>query len=354
MFKKTIARSGTVLVSAVTFAFAGFAGQALAATGTISDTGPDSTNKIEFSNTAKCEITNHNNISTSNSTTQNAKSGDVDVSGNTNAGGAGWNAGWNDWSPSAWQSKGYTYDQWHAAFMSYMASSEGNMRSNWGSISSGGAMSGNASNNSNVHTNISISNGSTGSTSEGSACGARALNGGNGGSGSIDQTGPGSHNGIVLGSTITNKTKNNNNVSASNRTGQNAVSGSSTGNGNTNAGAGATGGAGNGSNNGSNIGVNNGGSTPAGPAQGGNGCGCNGGSDATISNTGPDSHNDISFKNTNTTTITNTNNVAVSTFNEQSATSGNVTASHNTTVGGGGSGDAGNNSGNNNGVGIQN
>jgi hypothetical protein len=344
MLKSTFYKSGTLIISAITFAFAGFAGQALAATGTITETGPDSHNSVKISSKNTCEVINNNNVNASNSTNQSANSGDVDVSGNTNAG--GWNSGWNDWSPSAWASHGYTYDQWHAAFMSYMASNEGNMRSNWGHMASGSATSGNASNSNSTSMNISIKNGSP-AGSEGSACGGSS-DGDN--EGTIDTTGPDSHNGVVLGSSNTNKAKNNNGVNGANSTKQGATSGDVKANGNTNAGGAGSGAAGNGNGTGTAVDVDNGHTTPTDPGHGVSTPGATG----TISNTGPDSVNKVIFNSTNNTTVTNNNNVNTANWTNQSATSGDVKANNNTTVNGGGSGAANNGNGTNQGVALQN
>lgn len=56
-------------------------------TASISNTGPDSTNTITFSNYNKTTITNTNNISSTSTNNQQASSGDVTISHNTSAGG---------------------------------------------------------------------------------------------------------------------------------------------------------------------------------------------------------------------------------------------------------------------------
>ena len=58
------------------------------ASGSISNTGPDSYNKVESSVHNDLTINNNNNISVSNSSTQTATSGDARVSGNTTGGDA--------------------------------------------------------------------------------------------------------------------------------------------------------------------------------------------------------------------------------------------------------------------------
>jgi hypothetical protein len=55
-------------------------------TGTISDTGPQSTNQVTTNNTATTTVTNNNNISVQSSNPQTSKSGSSSVVNNTNAG----------------------------------------------------------------------------------------------------------------------------------------------------------------------------------------------------------------------------------------------------------------------------
>lgn len=57
-------------------------------TGTISDTGPNSVNKITTTNTNTTTVTNDNNISVSNNNEQSANSGNASVKENTTAGAA--------------------------------------------------------------------------------------------------------------------------------------------------------------------------------------------------------------------------------------------------------------------------
>jgi hypothetical protein len=56
--------------------------------GSISETGPDSTNTIEVKEDFKCEVKNDNNFAIKNSNNQDAASGSATVSGNTSGGGA--------------------------------------------------------------------------------------------------------------------------------------------------------------------------------------------------------------------------------------------------------------------------
>lgn len=54
----------------------------------ITKTGPDSYNKVEFRNTSSVEVRNNNDISVTNNNSQTATSGDASVSRNTEAGNA--------------------------------------------------------------------------------------------------------------------------------------------------------------------------------------------------------------------------------------------------------------------------
>jgi len=311
------------LATAVIMGLAGLSSFA-SATSSISNTGPDSTNKIIFKNSSVCEVLNNNNLSLTNNTTQNATSGDVDVNHNTNA---GFPSDWGNWDPAVWAAHGFTYDQWHAQFMAHMSAEAGNLRAHWGSLSSGGgASSGDASNNSTVNNTVRINNGS--------ACGGKSSTPGGG---TIDNTGPDSHNTIVLGNSTTKTHGNLTVVDGSSDTDQNAASGNASANHNTNVGGSGSGNAANNSSNNGSVGVNN----PNPPAGGGgNGSGSQ---TASIENTGPDSTNKIIFKDSSETTVTNTNVINVATTNYQTATSGDVDVNHNTTAGGAASGDTANN-----------
>ncbi len=56
--------------------------------GDISNTGPDSRNKIEFDNNVRITVSNNNNLSVTNNNSQTASTGDARVSGNTTGGDA--------------------------------------------------------------------------------------------------------------------------------------------------------------------------------------------------------------------------------------------------------------------------
>ena len=63
-------------------------GLAVAQTGSISNTGPDSENEIEFSLDNSANIDNNNDVSASNRNDQDADSGEAEVEGNTTGGNA--------------------------------------------------------------------------------------------------------------------------------------------------------------------------------------------------------------------------------------------------------------------------
>ena len=76
-------------------------GVALADSGSIGTTGPDSTNRIEFRNSAKHKVDNKNKVSASNSNNQNAYTGNAKVKHNTTGGDATSGMASNDNSLSA-------------------------------------------------------------------------------------------------------------------------------------------------------------------------------------------------------------------------------------------------------------
>lgn len=313
----------------------GGAPRALGMTGSIDTTGPDSENTILLNSVSTCVTTNSNDINANVQTDQDAQSGDVDISGNTLVG-----AGWNDWNPASWQARGYTYEQWHAAFQAYLSSMQGTYQTNWGSLGGGNVTSGNASNISNTNIGVEITNGSD------NAC-ARASEQtpGDGGNGSIDTTGPNSTNGVVLGNSTTMLASNGTAIGAGVLSNQDARSGAVRTNANTVGGAGGK--SGNGTNmqqTGGSVSVDN--SSPIGGTNGHNNNPVTGGSEpkASISTTGPDSENTITSNTITNTTVTNTNVISFMTATTQNATTGDSEATNNTSVHGGGSGNASNGS----------
>ena len=67
---------------------AGFAGVAMAQTGSIGTTGPSSTNNINGTETSVMTVTNSNSAHVSNNNTQGASSGEAEVEDNTTGGNA--------------------------------------------------------------------------------------------------------------------------------------------------------------------------------------------------------------------------------------------------------------------------
>jgi len=322
MKKLFISRAATFAVSGVMATFFGFAGQASAAT--IANTGPNSTNIIRTTQRTICDVDNSNHVSLHNSNNQNA------VSGNATVGG-----GWGSWDPAVWQSQGHSYEEWHAAFMDYMSSHEGDWSQAWsgGNTTGGDATTGDAGNVNTTSAHVNVHN------DAGCAPAGAPAPGGPAG-GEISNTGPDSHNAVLASSTARTDVRNTNTLGVHNSNNQSAASGTSTVRGNTSGGDATSGGAGN--NNGTNVGgsVSNSGPVATGPA-GGTPGGVGGGG-ASISNTGPNSSNTISFSSHNSTTITNTNTLNFTNTSNQSAHSGNATVSGNTSGGDATTGDAGN------------
>jgi hypothetical protein len=156
-------------------------------------------------------------------------------------------------------------------------------------------------------------------------------------SGSIDTTGPNSHNTVTVRSTNTFRQNNNNHVHASVSNTQRAYSGDARVQNNTNAGDASTGAAMNDNSTSLSASVSN--STPS---LGGAGFMGSSEPSATMSTTGPNSHNTINVTSNNSATITNNNTVDVRSTSTQTATSGNATVQNNTNGGSASTGDASN------------
>jgi hypothetical protein len=257
------------------------AGAALADTNaSISLTGPDSTNIISSGNFKTFHSNVNNRVYTSNWNWQNARTGNVCVSGNTKV---------------------------YGGFLG----------------------SGNARNYNTGQNNVYLAN-------YGSSWGGGYWGGGSG-NGQIFLTGPDSYNRISgLGNRSSFSSNVRNNVNATNFNAQNATTGNVTVSGNTVvSGVGGSGNASNFNQAENNVAIYN--QTPTwmmgnwGPT-----------GTAVISTTGPDSYNSISGGgNSSRVSLLTSNNVNTSNTNFQNAQSGNVTISHNTLVTGvGGSGDA--------------
>ncbi|HKU18616.1 MAG TPA: hypothetical protein VJP80_05050 [Candidatus Saccharimonadales bacterium] len=342
MIRTIASRAATTAVAGITALCFGFVSQVSAQSAVITTTGPDSTNIISSHDQIDCDVQNTNNVQAITTNNQSAESGDAVVSHNTNAGGS-----WSSWDPAVWKARGYSYEQWHSAFMSYMATQEADWVAGWNGTGSGGAStSGDATNTANTNVNVSIANGD-------GACGGQQAQTGQQASGSVNNTGPGSNN-QILGSTTTRAaTTNFNGILGATTNNQSATSRGVFGGFNTSMGGGASGGAGNMAGSGLGASVSNN------PASGGGGDGNNSGSSplptsASISNTGPGSNNVIRFTNSSDTSVSNTNNISSITTNNQTANSGNTSTTHNTNAGGAASGNADNAASGGTGVDIRN
>jgi hypothetical protein len=154
-------------------------------------------------------------------------------------------------------------------------------------------------------------------------------------SGSIDTTGPNSHNTVTVKSENKFRQTNNNHVSAHVSNDQHAYSGDAKVRNNTNAGDATTGSASNDNSTSLSASVSN--STPdIGGFMGG------GGASASMSTTGPNSTNRINVSSENNVSITNNNKVYVSNTSDQHASSGDATVQNNTNGGSATTGDASN------------
>lgn len=157
--------------------------------------------------------------------------------------------------------------------------------------------------------------------------------------GSIDTTGPDSHNTASFDETNKTDVKNNNDLMLRNNANQSSYTGDATAKHNTTAGDATSGDASNTNHVGANVSVDNSGSSSMAAATTGSGS-----SSADISNTGPDSTNKVTVKTENSVKVTNNNNVCVDNNVSQHASSGDVKVSDNTTGGNATSGSASNSS----------
>jgi len=384
MGRTTWVRRMTTGVTVVTMASFGLT--TVASAQTITTTGPGSVNRIDSRVRNNCTVTNHNNVSVHTSNYQGAQTGNATVSDNTTAGaswggwaslnpsaaqangtsyaawrdgvtswvgnhssGAGWNSNqdnltwvpsgndWNSYDPVIWQANGQSFANWWNGVESYLNANSSNLVLNWpktatGGGSFGGASSGNATNNNNSSFAIRINN-SARALAGTNACGQSNFtppptNGGGGSTG-----GKGGGPAVV--------------------TTASAPQGNKGGKGGVNGGAGGFGGFASATPHGisasaahpstSNSSPGSSGSSSQ-PPSGGQGGGMTP-PGASISNTGPGSKNTVTSQQSNNTTVTNTNNVAVCNTSSQSASSGNATVSGNTNAGSGGSGYSSNGNG---------
>lgn len=314
---KYINKSAAVIASTVVTVLGGYSGIAFAHT-SIDTQGPDSGVSVTENITTNCSLSNNNNVAVTNTTQQSAQTGNANVGGS-----------WNAWNPSVWQSKGYSYEDWHAAFTSYMNNEWGNANG-WfgGNTNAGNAVSGNASNESSNRMMLSILNGM--------GCGNGGL--GHGGGTDVSTEGPHSGVGVVLGTYVNNANENNNRLTLSNNTGQNVATGDANVSGNTHAGSGVSGSSNNGYTTDSIVGIHN---SPSGGSGSGSGSGTGGTSGgASISTAGPNSGVSYYSSNNSDTSMVNTNNITTIATVSQNAITGNASVSGNTSGGSAQTGDA--------------
>lgn len=313
MTKKLLISRLSVFSAMLMAFFFGFPGLVAAEQARINNTGPDSNNRITIEHNASCDVANNNNVDVRNNVSQNATSGDAVVGGGE----------WGNYNPATWQARGYTYEQWQAAFSSYLAANQPNWSSQWGSMSGGGnttggdATSGDASNASNQRTSIGIDNSG--------ACSGLTAGQPGGGSSNPGQSQSG---GQVLSSSSKSPTQQSNNVLG-------ATSGS--------------GGAGGSSLSAWVASVSGGGSGGSGSSihypstSGGSGGGSGSSSNHySIKNTGPDSHNVIRYSSSSNLNINNSNNINSTNNVSQSSSSGSAGVNGNTKGGSATSGKASN------------
>jgi len=104
-------------VSVVVMALFGFVGYAAAAP-VIETHGPNSGVRAGHRTETVCRVVNTTNISATNNNSQTARSGDVTIINNTNAG--AW-SGWSQLSPVSYQAAGYSFASWRADVLSWLS-----------------------------------------------------------------------------------------------------------------------------------------------------------------------------------------------------------------------------------------
>lgn len=158
------------------------------------------------------------------------------------------------------------------------------------------------------------------------------------GTGTIDTTGPNSHNEVTFNGGNDVNLDNNNSVRVSNMTAQSAYTGDVVAATNTTAGDAASGAAMNDNSLTGHLSVSNTNSNSAALASVAGG----GGSDGSITNTGPSSWNEVTFNNGSSVEVDNNNCISIQNTTTQTASSGDATVTNNTTGGSAVSGDASN------------
>lgn len=387
MDRTTLLRRTSLWITTIMMSLFGLTGIVSAQSASITNTGPDSTNRIISTVDNSCRINNTTDVDVSNVNQQNASTGDAMVGGENMVFWTGWpalnpekaqaqgtsfadwwssvdnwmnthgdeskwvgpsdNLGWapsdSSWeslNPTLWQAHGQSFANWDAQAVGFLNSNAPSMMLTWGggNTTGGDATTGDATNVNTTTTNISIINPHINLAAVGASnpCGFTATPG--------VPSGGGMGGGMGGGSYVT-ATKHY-------------------------APARSYGGYGGGSGGAYyaptsyakpapkkvSAPIYQAPATPVKPVTpppaGGSGGGAPSGN--TISNTGPDSHNTIVASTSNCVTVTNTNTVGVTNVNNQTASSGNATVSNNTTGGSSGTGDASNANGAGTGVGVGN
>lgn len=159
-YRKSKLKISSFLCAAMLMTVSGGAPKVLGLDASISHTGPHSRNQIRSDKNIDCSIVNTNKVDADVVVNQNAQSGDAALSNQ------GSSNDWGEWDPAVWAQKGYTYEQWNAAFQAHLKSESEHYRKNWGSAGStrhsSSASTGNASNTNTTAMNVGIDNGSDG------------------------------------------------------------------------------------------------------------------------------------------------------------------------------------------------
>jgi hypothetical protein len=317
MNHKSISKYTAILISIATVLGLSTANRSYAAQSSITKTGPGSNNIISGNTNNTCYSDNSNDLDLHTNTAQNASTGNIDLDNVTSVA-----SGWDSWNPSVWKKNGYTYQQWHSAFMSYLSG----MQSRYNNDESfgndvGGISTGDATNTNSAAFGIVLKNGGT-------AChGQSPAN-----SGKIDTTGPGSTNTIQDNKTTVVESAQANKLRLSASTAQDANSGGINGTELTKLGNSNSGGSNNNNRLGANIAASNDPTTtqvapiPALPPTGQN-------TDASIKLTGPGSTNTITSTNTNSINSSNSNSAVIHPKVTQYADSGAVDVGNITHIG---------------------
>lgn len=107
----------TIRYAAIALSSVGLSGVALADSSAVAN-GPGSMNYLDHSNYSSTSHNNYNSVGVQNSNSQSASSGDVSASSNTGVGSHGSYSGdWSGLSPSTWQTGGHNFNDWWNTMM---------------------------------------------------------------------------------------------------------------------------------------------------------------------------------------------------------------------------------------------